>query len=476
MSARDRASAKRAEAPINTLEQFRARCAVVASRYAIGRIDLIEAVDTLQDFAFTRSLVDEIGQDEVQAILSATLASMQNKERTDEYEGLSSTFAQACLAADEVLERYQEVGMSNEPPGNSRDEQEASKGPPRFRLRAFKTITVGSELVYLIKGIIPRVGLVVVWGPPKCGKSFWTFDLVMHPALGWKYRGRRVQHGAVVYLALEGGKGFEARIEAFRQRHLPEHHDQVPFFLIADALNLVKDHPELIGCIRLQAKGNLPVAVVIDTLNRSLAGSESDDKDMAAYIRAADAIRAAFGCVVIILHHCGVDSSRPRGHTSLIGAVDAQLAVKRDAAENIVVIVERMNDGPEGETLLSKLDAVEVGNDVDGDPITSCVVVPVDGAAVRTATTRKLSDRQKLALDALAGCALDHGTSPPATFGLPVGLLAIKVADWRDELYSRGVLDRDAKNPREDFRRVKNRLQARGLIGERDGVVWRAMS
>jgi hypothetical protein len=104
MSARDRASAKRAEAPINTLEQFRARCAIVASQYAIGRIDLIEAVDTLQDFAFTRGLVDEIGQDEVQAVLSAALASIQKKERTDEYEGLSSTFARACLAADVLQE------------------------------------------------------------------------------------------------------------------------------------------------------------------------------------------------------------------------------------------------------------------------------------------------------------------------------------------------------------------------------------
>ena len=475
MSARDRASEGRAAAPINTLEQFRARCAVVASRYAIGRIGLIEAVDNLQDFAFARGLVDEIGQDEVQAVLSDALASMQSKERTDEYEGLSSTFARACLAADEVLQRHQELGMSNEACGKGRDEQEASKGS-RFRLRAFNGITVGSELVYLIKGIIPRTGLVVVWGPPKCGKSFWTFDMVMHPALAWDYRGRRVQHGTVVYLALEGGKGFEARIEAFRQRHLPEHHDQVPFFLIADALNLVKDHPELIGCIRLQARGNLPVAVVIDTLNRSLAGSESDDRDMAAYIRAADAIRHAFGCVVIIVHHCGVDASRPRGHTSLIGAVDAQLAVKRDAAENIVVTVERMKDGPEGETLVSKLEAVEVGTDMDGDPITSCVVVPVDGAAVRTTTTRKLSDRQRLALDALADCAVDHGSPPPESFGLPAGLVAVDVNDWRDELYSRGILDREAKNPREDFRRIENSLQARGLIGERDGVVWRAMS
>jgi hypothetical protein len=298
----------------------------------------------------------------------------------------------------------------------------------------------------------------------------------MHSALAWDYRGRRVQHGAVVYLALEGGKGFEARIEAFRQRHLREEPDEVPFFLIADALNLVKDHPELIDCIRLQAKGNLPVAVVIDTLNRSLTGSESDDEDMAAYIRAADAIRHAFGCVVIIVHHCGVDATRPRGHTSLIGAVDAQLAVKRDPAENIIVTVERMKDGPEGETIVSKLEAVEVGTHMDGDPITSCVVVPVDGSAIRTASTRKLSDRQRLALDVLADCAVDRGSPPPQSFGLPSGLVAVDVNAWRDEVYSRGVLDREAKSPREDFRRVKNSLQARGLIGERDGMVWRAMS
>jgi hypothetical protein len=84
--------------------------------------------------------------------------------------------------------------------------------------------------------------------------------------------------------------------------------------------------------------------------------------------------------------------------------------------------------------------------------------------------------RQKLALDALANCAVDHGSPTPSSFALPAGLVAVDVNAWRDELYSQGVLDRDAKSPREDFRRVKNSLRVRGLIGERNGVVWRAMS
>ena len=101
---------------------------------------------------------------------------------------------------------------------------------------------------------------------------------------------------------------------------------------------------------------------MLDTLNRSLNGSESNDKDMAQYIRAADAIREAFDCVVIIVHHCGVEGTRPRGHTSLTGAADAQLAVSRDADENVIVKVEWMKDGAEGDVIASRLEPDQNGN------------------------------------------------------------------------------------------------------------------
>jgi hypothetical protein len=70
--------------------------------------------------------------------------------------------------------------------------------------------------------LIPLPGLTVIWGPPKCGKSFWTFDLSMHVALKWDYRGRRVHGGPVVYCCFEGQTGMQARVEAFRQRFLAQ--------------------------------------------------------------------------------------------------------------------------------------------------------------------------------------------------------------------------------------------------------------
>ena len=60
------------------------------------------------------------------------------------------------------------------------------------------------------------------------------------------------------------------------------------------------------------------------------------------------AIRDAFGCVVVIVHHCGHNADRPRGHSSLLGAADVLIAVKRDAADNIVAMVEASKDGTLG--------------------------------------------------------------------------------------------------------------------------------
>jgi RecA-family ATPase len=155
---------------------------------------------------------------------------------------------------------------------------------------------------------------------------------MMHIALGWEYRGRRVKQGLVVYIACEGERGLSARAEAFRQKHLGEEESVPGFYLLTTRLDLVTDHKQLIADIRDQLGGVVPVAIGIDTLNRSLAGSESSDEDMGCYIKAADAVREAFGCAVLIVHHCGVVDNRPRGHTSLTGAADAQIAVRRDEA------------------------------------------------------------------------------------------------------------------------------------------------
>ncbi len=310
----------------------------------------------------------------------------------------------------------------------------------RFKLVRFDQIQLPTDPAYLVKGLIPREGLCIVWGPPKCGTSFWIYDVTMHVACGWEYRGRKVNHGSVVYVACEGERGLGARTEAYRQKMATAEAD---FYLLTTRLDLVGEHETLIADIAAQV--DRPVAVVIDTLNRSLRGSESRDEDMSDYLSAADAIREAFACTVLIIHHCGIEGSRPRGHTSLTGACDAQIAVKKGHDGTVTCTVEYMKDGPEGDEINSKLEPVEVGTDDDGDAITSCVVVEAEPAKTDTVTTgAKLNKNQQSMLTILEdampnGLTLEEWNGLARDAGLGVNRRT-SLMDWRSALKRKALV------------------------------------
>jgi hypothetical protein len=351
----------------------------------------------------------------------------------------------------------------------------AQEREARFKLVPFDAIKVGRGRSYLVRDLIPREGVVVVWGPPKCGKTFWTFDVVMHIAAGWpEYRGKRVEAGTVVYVACEGERGLAARVEAFRRGKMAESASGASFSLISTRLDLVEDHADLINDIRAQLGRETCSVLVIDTLNRSIRGSESDDAVMGAYVRAADALREAFGCAVLVIHHCGIDTTRPRGHTSLTGAADAQIKVSRDKSGRISTEVEWMKDGPEGAKTLSTLEVIEVGDDEDGKPITSCIVQPCDDDEAETSTKRlKLPDAARVALEMLKKAVAEAGVPGPSNRTIPKDTMVVKVDLWRRYADTGSVSDSekpDAK--RKAFKRAVDTLQARGAVGVWNGLAW----
>ena len=89
----------------------------------------------------------------------------------------------------------------------------------RFTFQRFADLRANLAASYLVKGLLPRRGLAVIWGAPKSGKSFWALDVALHIALGRQYRELRTVQGGVVYVALEGGAAFGNRIEVWREYH-----------------------------------------------------------------------------------------------------------------------------------------------------------------------------------------------------------------------------------------------------------------
>jgi hypothetical protein len=152
--------------------------------------------------------------------------------------------------------------------------------PNGFTLTRMSAIKFDNSPQCIIEDLIPRESLVLVWGPPKCGKTFWTFDLVAHIALGRSYGGRQVEQGPIVYIAAEGEQGIKARSVSFRQERTAKNEDP-PFFLMTTSLDLVGDIDALIAAIDEQLAGEAGCkGIVIDTLNRTIHGSETKDEDM----------------------------------------------------------------------------------------------------------------------------------------------------------------------------------------------------
>jgi hypothetical protein len=342
-----------------------------------------------------------------------------------------------------------------------------------FQLKPFNDLTVGSERLYLVNGLIPRIGTTVIWGKPKSGKTFVVYDLTMHVALGWDYRGRRVHSGPVVYFAFEGAYGLRARAAAFRKVFLKEdNHREFPFYLVDANGQLERDQAAIIADIRAQLS-DPPVCVVFDTLNRSLGGDENSGMAMTGYVNAAGAISAAFGCAVIVVHHCGHDDSRMRGFSGLGGNVDCQIGITRDPQSGVIVFtVVEAKDMPSGGMVASKLNPITVGIDVDGDSINSCVVIPSELPATRKGA-KKLNAKQELVIRALTTLASgSQGKALPIDWGLPAGLVGVPVDALRDYLVSTGVLDAQ-KNAGKRFWDLRDQLKVKRMINERDGLVWR---
>jgi AAA domain len=339
---------------------------------------------------------------------------------------------------------------------NQSEGPEAAQAPRRYKfpLVSFADLRPGTEPNYLVDELIPVAGLVVVYGAPKSGKSFWTFDLFMHVTLGWEYRDRAVQQGPVIYCAFEGAHGYRKRGEAFRRHHCLTD-EKPPMYVIPGRADLIKEHKHLIQDMRDQLHDLgvtvPPRAVVLDTLNKSLIGSESKDVDMANYIAAAEGIQREFSCVVAIVHHHGIEESRPRGHTSLRGAMDAQIKIIRDDQNTIIAEIEDMRDGPEGAQIASRLVVVDVGEDVTGKTLTSAAVEPVDGYSEPQRRRRpKLTKNQQTMLSLLEE-------------GGPQGL------PW-DEWSARAREAGLAKNRPATLRDLRADLAKKGLVVERNGT------
>lgn len=342
------------------------------------------------------------------------------------------------------------------------DDDLADEVPRKLTLPlSFGSLGFDRSSQYLIKGLLPAECTSSIYGPSGSYKSFLAISWACHIATGKSWDGRRVEKGAVIYVVGEGGTGVPRRIKAWENTHGEDAANlccvNQPVFVAAplqvEQLRLAAEHVK-------QATG-LPVAlIVIDTLARCFGGAdENKASDMGGFISGCDAVKAATGATVLVVHHSGKDETKgARGSSSFRAALDAEFLVKRETvgAKALVLTCTKQKDAEEAESRAYDLSERFLYTDSDGEDVTSLAV---------SATGREPIEEEELAEPALSA---NHQAMYEAISA--VWLESDGVAVWD------AVITTMKANGTWDRRRGKEwlgKLEREGLIVVADGEITR---
>lgn len=317
-------------------------------------------------------------------------------EALDDLVGLGDAVIPASTGT--VADDFDNLDDTEGPDPRGRDTAPIKK--QRFNLMTPGQFLHRKPAEWLVRDLLPRAGLVVVYGDSGSGKSFFMLDVTMAIARGADWRGRPVAKGRVVYVVAEGATGFAKRFQAYCEHHGLDP-ETVDIHFLADSFSLATsgDATELLKT--LQTLGRLDM-VVIDTYARVMAGSnENDAKDVGEAVKQCDKLHRGTGALIVLVHHSGKDATKgARGSGALRAAADAEIQVVK-TREYRAATITKMKDGADDAEYQFRLHETVLGTDAEGFLITSCVVEQRENQARRVVVEKPLTRIQQIVLNTL---------------------------------------------------------------------------
>lgn len=181
---------------------------------------------------------------------------------------------------------------------------------------------------WLVDGILPEESHVLLYGQTGHGKSFVAIDLANSIAAGIPFMGQETQQGDVLYIAAEAPREIVRRMAAWRKDRGV---GRIPVYVYGEDVQLPKEEQvaELLDSIREQNIS--PRLIIFDTFGRCALGVEENVADQINTQVNAPISRIVreTGATVVLIHHTGNATNRPRGSTALSDPCDTVIKVSR---------------------------------------------------------------------------------------------------------------------------------------------------
>jgi len=276
-------------------------------------------------------------------------------------------------------------------PGSVFDELPVPTAPPRLAMaelpetggRLIDTVDfifAAGDMQWLVKGLLPRVGVSQLYGDPGCGKTPLALSLAIRVAAGLDtfFDHSIKRHGKVVYMVGEGRSGLARRLRAECKVlgiEVESLKDKLLWSVCPGKLTDAEDVAKWFAEIKARCGDDLAL-IVVDTQARNFGGgNENSTQDMNLFVNNLSNLTEGLGCHTQLVHHTGhTNKDRGRGNSALFGALDACFEIVRDGRE-VTATGTKEKDWEKPEPLRGKLVPIELGLDEDGDPITAVTLL-----------------------------------------------------------------------------------------------------
>lgn len=349
----------------------------------------------------------------------------------------------------------------------------------------------------LIRDTFPETGVAFNGGQSGALKTFFGVHFSTCVMTRTPLAGRKIERqGGVVYIAAEGEATIEGRLKAARSR-LQTPTAPLPFFQIRGICPLAGEaaFAELEERLReahqesLTRHGLPVVACIIDTVIAAGMIAEDKENDPVAWQRGVfdplQKISKDLRLLFLLTHHFGKSPAAGlRGSSNSRAGADAILALTCDRDEltgktsNHFLALSKSRSAPEGPIGSISYEQVQIGQRLDGSPVTSLVLNINTGNKSRF--TRKESRAERAFREALVAALKGAGVRVKV-HGHDDGreVTAVPVCDVRGQFEKRYVTTGEDDRKRRDLIRKQFKIAIdRAVAGQTvcagtwDGTEW----
>ncbi|MDX9803508.1 MAG: AAA family ATPase [Dehalococcoidales bacterium] len=187
---------------------------------------------------------------------------------------------------------------------------------------------------FYVTDLLPKEGLMLLFGSPKIGKSWLGQQLAFCIATGSPFLGFSTIRGKVLIAQFEiAVRAYQWRLRTQMMNHFPQLEAGSLYEMSPGQIYL--DDPQVFAPFAAQVASYNPDVILIDCLQACFGGDENNSREVGRFIHNIEQLKNQNHASIVLIHHSrknpsmGSFADNARGQSRLAGWVDTLVNLEK---------------------------------------------------------------------------------------------------------------------------------------------------